>query len=125
MLATPPNFTLHKILQSFNMSHENLVKIQLKNDTHESQFPHSPRILCMVDLKSDGSMPSLNERLDISEQFEMADNFLWTSVDSFLPAMPPDAGSDTLRSILSTSCRPSSYLIKVAGKRSRRKLLER
>ena len=79
----------------------------------------------MVDLKSDGSMPSLNERFEISEQFEMADNFLWTSVDSFLPAMPPDAGSDTLRSILSTSGRHSTYLIKVAGRRRRMKLFER
>ena len=39
----------------------------------------------MVDLKSSGSMPSLNDKLEMSEQLEMADNFRCMSVDSFRP----------------------------------------
>ena len=36
----------------------------------------------MVDLKSFGSIPRMTERLETSEQLEMADNFLCMSVDN-------------------------------------------
>jgi hypothetical protein len=38
-----------------------------------------------VDLKSSGSIPSLKDKLEMSEQLLMADNFRCMSVDNFRP----------------------------------------
>ena len=39
-------------------------------------------MFCIVDLKSLGSIPRTTDRLDTSEQLEMADNFLCMSEDN-------------------------------------------
>ena len=44
-----------------------------------------PKMFCIVDLKSLGSIPRITERLDTSEQLEMTDNFLCMSDDNFRP----------------------------------------
>ena len=49
----------------------------------------------MVDLKSPGSIPSLKERLEMSEQLDIAESFLWKSVESFLGGW-----TDSLRSMV-------------------------
>ncbi len=46
---------------------------------------HLPRMFWTVDLKSSGSIPSLKDKLEMSEQLLMADNFRCMSVDSFRP----------------------------------------
>ena len=44
-----------------------------------------PKMFCIVDLKSLGSIPKTTDRLDTSEQLEMADNFLCMSEDNLRP----------------------------------------
>ncbi len=59
---------------------------------------NAPSMLLMVDLNSPGSIPSLTEMLDTSEQLEMADSLRCTSADSL---------RDVLRDIV-TKCKSNN-----------------